>query len=430
MLLHSPFIYSSINSKLTLRALYASNRYRLCRISALGPAVHSATSLAPEFPIIQEDEGARDEPIVIKQMGRNSTVDATQTGAFNTLPLVSPSRELLESALKRASRVPVNKKLKNEAKQAKNKAARQLDTLTKELCVPLGSYIKGFPPTERLHPFERALLELTLGAGTYETTLAKVDSLRKSTIEVGKAYATRASRALNKRDAISLQEEGFIRMEGVFSKGSAAVDDLKNVAKSLRRLPVVETKLPTVALVGAPNVGKSSLVQLLSTGLPEIRDYPFTTRSIKMGHFYINGKRHQVTDTPGLLLRSDDDRNAMEKLTLASLQYLPTAVLFVTDLTGHCGMPVADQWKIRRELRERFPGKLWLDVFSKADLLDVEFSEADDRIAEQNCSTEESSTVENAVQFATSLSKALRVSSMSGDGVDELKEAMITMMSN
>ena len=46
--------------------------------------------------------------------------------------------------------------------------------------------------------------------------------------------------------------------------------------------------------MGAPNVGKSSLVQSLSSGLPEICDYPFTTRSIKMGHFYVNGRRHQA----------------------------------------------------------------------------------------------------------------------------------------
>jgi hypothetical protein len=104
-----------------------------------------------------------------------------------------------------------------------------------------------------------------------------------------------------------------------------AVDELKDVAKSLRRLPVVEPNVPTVsnarstqfskrqqsfwltrvhalstillqvALVGAPNVGKSSLVQLLSSGLPEVQNYPFTTRSIKMGHFYVVGRRHQVT---------------------------------------------------------------------------------------------------------------------------------------
>lgn len=49
-----------------------------------------------------------------------------------------------------------------------------------------------------------------------------------------------------------------------------------------------------VALVGAPNVGKSSLVQLLSSGAPEVCDYPFTTRSIAMGHFFVAGRRHQV----------------------------------------------------------------------------------------------------------------------------------------
>ena len=46
--------------------------------------------------------------------------------------------------------------------------------------------------------------------------------------------------------------------------------------------------------MGAPNVGKSSLVQVLSSGEPEVCDYPFTTRSIKMGHFYVDEQRHQV----------------------------------------------------------------------------------------------------------------------------------------
>lgn len=46
--------------------------------------------------------------------------------------------------------------------------------------------------------------------------------------------------------------------------------------------------------MGAPNVGKSSLVQLLSSGAPEVCDYPFTTRSIAMGHFFVAGRRHQV----------------------------------------------------------------------------------------------------------------------------------------
>jgi hypothetical protein len=54
-----------------------------------------------------------------------------------------------------------------------------------------------------------------------------------------------------------------------------------------------------------------------------------------------------AADTPGLLDRAEEDRNAMERLTLACLQHLPTAVLFVADLTGECGTSVANQWQIR-----------------------------------------------------------------------------------
>ena len=46
-------------------------------------------------------------------------------------------------------------------------------------------------------------------------------------------------------------------------------------------------------------------------------------------------------------------------------------------------MTVSDQWAVRQELRERFPNKPWLDVFSKADLLHQVFSAAD-RMARAN----------------------------------------------
>lgn len=45
----------------------------------------------------------------------------------------------------------------------------------------------------------------------------------------------------------------------------------------------------------------------------------------------------QIMDTPGVLSRPDEDRNEMEALTLASMQHLPTAVVFVMDLSGLSG---------------------------------------------------------------------------------------------
>ena len=91
-----------------------------------------------------------------------------------------------------------------------------------------------------------------------------------------------------------------------------------------------------------------------------------------MGHFDVQGHRHQVTDTPGLLPRSPSrERNSMERLTVATLEHLPTAVLFVLDLTRESGTAVSDQLVVRAELRERFRGKPWVDVFSKADLIGI-----------------------------------------------------------
>jgi nucleolar GTP-binding protein len=267
-----------------------------------GQAFAAAATEPLDEEVLATDEDEDDmvpEPLLPEDMTPTPSPSAvsSRTGAFQRLPMVAPSRELLDSALKRASRVGPNKKLKNEAARARNRAARALDTVMKELATPLGSYARGFPAPRALHPFELALMELTVGPGTYDSALARVDALRRSVVEVAKAYATRASRASGKREAVALQEEGLARVEAVFTRGAIAVDELKDVAKSLRRLPAVDPRLPAVALVGAPNVGKSSLVQLLSSGLPEVQNYPFTTRSIKMGHFLVDGCRHQVTSS-------------------------------------------------------------------------------------------------------------------------------------
>jgi GTP1/Obg family GTP-binding protein len=45
-------------------------------------------------------------------------------------------------------------------------------------------WLKAFPAMSSLHPFEAALLDLTVGKGTYASVLGKVDSLRKALQEV------------------------------------------------------------------------------------------------------------------------------------------------------------------------------------------------------------------------------------------------------
>ena len=75
-------------------------------------------------------------------------------------------------------------------------------------------------------------------------------------------------------------------------------------------------------------------------------------------------------DTPGLLDRPEEERNEMERLTFASLAHLPTAVIFVIDVSGMSGRlsTLEAQLNVRNYLKSRFPKRPWLDVVSKADL--------------------------------------------------------------
>jgi nucleolar GTP-binding protein len=201
-------------------------------------------------------------------------------------------------------------------------------------------------------------------------------------------------------------------MEALFRRGGGAVDDLKEMAKALRALPVAELRSPTVALLGAPNVGKSSLVRLLSTGTPEVANYPFTTRGVAMGHILApDGARCVLTDTPGVLLRADASRNRMERLTLAALAFLPCGVVFVADLSGRCGTPPAEQMLIRQELRRRAAGRPWLDVLSKWDLVDVGGDAG-------------------AAAAASAMPHALRVSVTEGMGTDALRRAVAALLAD
>lgn len=341
-----------------------------------------------------------------------------EVGAFQHLPMVACSSELLGSALRKARNVGPTKGIANIAKRERNRGAKQLDALSKELAVPLRIYVEKFPRKHQLHLYEYALIELTFGTGKYEEVLHNVNSFRKEILDIGKNYASRCAKSTSKREAEEVLKEGFSKLEEYFQKDGCAIDDLLVVAKTLRAMPVVNLKMPTLCLVGAPNVGKSSLVRVLSTGKPEVCNYPFTTRGISMGHIFVHTDVYQVTDTPGLLTRPDEERNNMEKLTLAALSYLPTAVLFVHDLTGNCGVNASNQFKLYKEIKGRFPDRPWLDVVSKADLL-PQLSGNDAVLP---------SDVEEIYKISGP-NGALHVSVQNNEGVDELRQRVLLLLS-
>uniref|UniRef100_A0A453MXS5 NOG1 N-terminal helical domain-containing protein n=1 Tax=Aegilops tauschii subsp. strangulata TaxID=200361 RepID=A0A453MXS5_AEGTS len=111
-------------------------------------------------------------------------------GAFQRIPMVMPATDILMSAQRKSRNVPPTKGIQNIAKRERNKGAKQLDALMKELSVPLRTYTENFPRRRDLHPYERSLIELTFGEGYYEKVLGRVDALRKKITSVGKQHAS------------------------------------------------------------------------------------------------------------------------------------------------------------------------------------------------------------------------------------------------
>ncbi|KAL1521881.1 hypothetical protein AB1Y20_021532 [Prymnesium parvum] len=305
--------------------------------------------------------------------------DARAHSSLADLPDFRGPSRLLKEAHKQSLLVTPNPKVPNAKKRALRFAAQVVDAYAQGLSVPLREQLKVFQAVLRdLPPFEAALAELTLaslerekGGKPLRAVVAEFDQLRRTVVRVGKERSLLASKAATIAEAHTLANEGRTSVADAFEEGSGALLTLIQTSQTLRKLPRPSSHEPVLVLVGMPNVGKSSIVTATSTGTPEINDYPFTTRRLKMGHVETaDGGRYQVMDTPGVLSRPEEDRNPMEGLTLAAVKFLPSAVVFVMDLSGTCGSQSAPelQLAVRDQIRATFPDRPWLDVRSKADL--------------------------------------------------------------
>ena len=202
------------------------------------------------------------------------------------------------------------------------------------------------------------------------------------------------------------------------TKIEAIRESVESILKSFKGKAAV-SRLPLAVLYGAPNAGKSSLVNaLLGEDRILVSDIPGTTRDFVEVRLFLDGGEIRLVDTAGIAEKAVDALDALSMEKSREILAEADMKILVKD-GGSTGSPtLCHPERNEVESKDLNPD---LVVYSKSDLLD----NGHDVILEGGESRPiESKSVDSITTFQDDKNAALHVSSKTGEGLVELKRIM------
>jgi len=287
---------------------------------------------------------------------------------FSRLGYVPSAQEIIDVAFGRASRRATRVPRGPAEVRARAKERDRVRIAGKELIRKLRQVVRRFPDLDAIHPFYRELADVLVGVDELKKALGALVKACRIIRRLQATYLARLARASTPSEADRLRREAYGRMASVVKRIGKYLEFLRAATPKLARLPSIDPDMPTVVVAGYTNVGKSSFVKAISSAKPEVASYPFTTKSIVVGHRETPYGKVQIIDTPGLLDRPLSERNRIELQAILALKHLARVIVFLVDPTDHCGFPLDSQLRLYEEVRASFPGIPMLVALNKADI--------------------------------------------------------------
>lgn len=292
--------------------------------------------------------------------------------AMLDIPTVMTADEILDKAFRKASKVDVSRRTKLDTVRQVN--ISKLKSSSDVIVSTLGRYVKAFPSIESLSPFYSELIDATIGTGKLKKSLGAMDWCRGQVAKVSRAAVKDIASQDSTARIDEIRRGAYGRISSLVKQVDGELKFLASARNAIKKFPTINHEAPTMVIGGAPNVGKSQLVRRISTGKPRVAVYPFTTQEISVGIFEREYVRYQVIDTPGLLDRPLNERNAIELRAVLALRHLADIIVFVIDPTETCGYTMEQQANLLSSLRAEFKDTPFIEVENKSDLMISESS--------------------------------------------------------
>lgn len=277
--------------------------------------------------------------------------------------------EIFETAARRAKRVGKRiPRWRDRLATIKKAEAERVAAANSYVVDRLKKIALTTPFVKELHPFYQELVLLLVDEDSFKISLSRIYGAARILDEIARECIRGVKRAADAREAAKFRRAYFGRLKSVLEELDEDFRVVRDAQLKIKKLPDIDPEAASIVVAGPPNVGKSSLVRAISTAEPEVREYPFTTKSISVGHVEAEGSVVQVLDTPGLLDRPLSERNKIELQAILALRYLAGVIVFMLDPTETCGFSLDYQVSVLREIEETFGGVPFIYVSNKVDL--------------------------------------------------------------
>ena len=264
--------------------------------------------------------------------------------SFNDIPKIEDPDFYIDLAFKRANDAAYESRMNSEGTR-KNKSktveTAKLSEIRNVIIKQMELITKSYPSIDDLPEFYKEMIKAIVDLDELKKALGAVKWVVGKTNEFTSRYESKIKKTFELQEINKCRREYYGRLSSLLKQIKKELALLEKARKGMREFPQIKTKIFTVAIIGFPNVGKTTLMSQLTESKPEIQNYAFTTVNINVGYMKTGHDKVQILDTPGTLNRFNK-MNPIEKQSYLAVKYCADVLIYIFDV-AESSYPITQQ---------------------------------------------------------------------------------------